>query len=82
MRRKQQQQQLHGPCLHSMLSQPAIPACLSLQVFAIKDEVEDKQLQYPDYYTRAFHGAKLSCHAALNCCRLAVQQPSLLRAAR
>lgn len=38
------------------------------EVFAIKDEVEDKQLQYPDYYTRAFHGVH-----ATRCCGAALQ---------
>ncbi|EFN54576.1 hypothetical protein CHLNCDRAFT_35970 [Chlorella variabilis] len=39
-----------------------------VQVFAIKEEIEDKELQYPAYYTRAFHGydeGNLSWLAAL-----------------
>ena len=47
------------------LTHPQLPRVV-LQVFAIKDEIEDKQLQYPEYYTRAFHGA----HAALGCAGL------------
>ncbi|KAI7841687.1 hypothetical protein COHA_004554 [Chlorella ohadii] len=38
------------------------------EVFDIKEEIEDKQLEYPQYYTRAFHGYKegnLSWLAAL-----------------
>ncbi len=26
-------------------------------VFELKEEIEDKSLAYPSYYTRAFHGA-------------------------
>lgn len=39
---------------------------LRAQVFDIKEEIEDKQLEYPEYYTRAFHGA----HAVLRCAAL------------
>ena len=27
-----------------------------MQVFQIKEEIENKDLQYPDYYTVPFHG--------------------------
>lgn len=51
---------LQHPCCYLSLSLPG-------QVFAIKDEIEDKQLQYPEYYTRAFHGAH-AVVCALPCC--------------
>ncbi len=38
-------------------AQGATPCSLSSSdVYAIKEEVEDKSLAYPDYYTVPFHG--------------------------
>jgi hypothetical protein len=37
---------------------PTCPDPLLAEVYAIKEEIEDKSLAYPDYYTVPFHGER------------------------
>ena len=45
---------MYAPCMPCL---PAHAHCMAsaVQVFALKEELEDKTLQYPDYYLKAFH---------------------------
>lgn len=48
---------VHAAAKPSLLPSPIPPLSHGhCQVFDIKEEVEDKELVYPSYYTRAFHG--------------------------
>ena len=42
------------PCPCSTLSLP--PRCLPAEVYQIKEEIEDRNMTYPAYYTVPFHG--------------------------